>query len=88
MVVSRLSATDYGLPEEQILWQQKAKSGVRKAVEDKVSILGEVDMGGHRMENDGKAILTNSLLFSAEAWSNVTDKDKKRLEQVDTCLLK
>ena len=35
-----------------------------------------------------KAILTNSLLFSAEAWSNVTDKDIKRLEQVNTCLLK
>ena len=35
-----------------------------------------------------KAILTYSLLFSAEAWSNVEDKDNKRLEQVDTCLLK
>ena len=35
-----------------------------------------------------KAILTNSLLFSAEAWSNVSDKDIKRLEQVNTSLLK
>ena len=51
-----------------------------------LGILGEVDMGGHRMEAGlllRKAILTNSLLFSAEAWSNVTDKDIKRLEQVD-----
>ena len=56
-----------------------------------LGILGEVDMGGQRMEAAlllRKAILTNRLLFSAEAWSNVTDKDIKRLEQVDTCLLK
>ena len=55
-----------------------------------MGILGEVDLGRHRMEAGlilRKAILTNSLLFSAEAWSNVTDKDIKRLEQVDSSLL-
>ena len=76
--------------------------GVRDTIEDRRSkgwgkvsqilgILGEVDMGDRRMEAGlllRKAILTNSLLFSAEAWSNVEDKDIKRLEQVDTCLLK
>ena len=76
--------------------------GVKDTIEDRrnkgwgkesqiLGILGEVDIGGHRMEAGlllREAILTNSLLFSAEAWSNVTDKDIKRLEQVDTCLLK
>ena len=71
--------------------------GVKDTIEDRrnkgwgevlqiLGILGEVDMGGHRMEAGlllRKAILTNSLLFSVEAWSNVTDKDIKRLEQVD-----
>ena len=41
-----------------------------------MGILGEVDFGRHRMEAGlilRKAILTNSLLFSAEAWSNITD---------------
>ena len=75
--------------------------GVRDTIEDRRSkgwgkvsqilgILGEVDMGDRRMEAGlllRKAILTNSLLFSAEAWSNVEDKDIKRLEQVDTSLL-
>ena len=54
-------------------------------------ILGIIGEGENRMEAGlllRKAILTNSLLFSAEAWSNVEDKDIKRLEQVDTSLLK
>ena len=56
-----------------------------------LGILGEVDMGANRIEAGillRKAILTNSLLFSAEAWSNVSDQDIKRLEHVDTALLK
>ena len=70
--------------------EDRRKKGWGK-VSQILGILGEVDMGGHRMEAGlilRKAILTNSLLFSAEAWSNVTEKDIKRLEQVDTCLLK
>ena len=35
-----------------------------------------------------KAILVSSLLYSAEAWSNVTEGDIVRLEQVDTALLR
>ena len=76
--------------------------GVKATIEDRrnkgwgkvsqiLGILGEVDLGRHRMEAGlilRKAILTNSLLFSAEAWSDVTDKDVKRLEQVDSSLLK
>ena len=50
-----------------------------------MGILGEVAMGTQRLR---KAILHSSLLFSAEAWSNVNMKDIKRLEQVDTHLLK
>ena len=56
-----------------------------------MGILGEVETGAHRMEVGlllRKAILTNSLLFSAEAWSAVTDADIHRLEQVDFALLK
>ena len=56
-----------------------------------MGILGEVETGAHRMEVGlllRKAILTNSLLFSAEAWSAVTDADIHRLEQVDLALLK
>ena len=79
-----------------------SSGGVKATIEDRrnkgwgkiaqiLGILGEVDLGRHRMEPGlilRKAILTNSLLFSAEAWSNVTDKDIKRLEQVDSSLLK
>ena len=56
-----------------------------------MGILGEVAMGTHRVEAGlllRKAILHSSLLFSAEAWSNVNTKEIKRLEQVDTHLLK
>ena len=76
--------------------------GVKETIQDRrnkgwgkvaqiLGILGEVDMGTNRKEAGlllRKAILTNSLLFSAEAWSNVSDQDVKRLEQVNTCLLK
>jgi hypothetical protein len=76
--------------------------GVKETIQDRrnkgwgkvaliLGILGEVDMGTNRIEAGlllRKAILTNSLLFSAEAWSNVSEQDIKRLEQVDTTLLK
>ena len=76
--------------------------GVKETIQDRrnkgwgkvaqiLGILGEVDMGANRIEAGlllRKAILTNSLLFSAEAWSNVSEQDIKRLEQVDTALLK
>jgi hypothetical protein len=53
--------------------------------------IGEVNMGIHRIEAGlilRKAMLTNSLLFCAEAWSDISDADIRRLEQVDTALLK
>ena len=56
-----------------------------------VGILGEVEIGAHRMEIGlllRKAILTSSLLFSAQAWSAVTDAEIHRLEQVDSALLR
>ena len=56
-----------------------------------LGILGEVDTGTHRIEAGlilREAILTSSLLFTAEAWHNVTDTDVRRLEQVDTALLR
>ena len=56
-----------------------------------LGMLGEVDTGTHRIEAGlilRKAILTSSLLFTAEAWHNVTDKEIKRLEQVDSALLR
>ena len=56
-----------------------------------MGIQGEVDMGAHMVEVGlllRKAVLTSSLLFTAEAWHNVTDQDLKRLEQVDTALFR
>ena len=46
-------------------------------------ILEHVDMGSHRV----KAILVNSLLFTAETWSGVREADLVRLEQVDQALM-
>ena len=54
------------------------------------AILSQVTFGSHRVEVGlmlRKSILISSLLFSAEAWSNVSVKDVKRLEQVDTALI-
>ena len=79
-----------------------SNSSVRDTIEDRrkqgwgkvsqiLGILGEVPLGSKRIEAGlmlRKAILTNSLLFSSEAWSNVKDTDLKRLEQVDTALLR
>ena len=68
--------------------------GVRETVEDRRSkgwgkvttiegILSSVDLGDLR-----KAILVNSLLFTAETWSGVRKADILRLEQVDQALLR
>ena len=56
-----------------------------------MGILDEVDMGANRLEAGlllREAILLSGLLYSAEAWSNVTEKQLARLEVVDTTLLK
>ena len=48
-------------------------------------------MGGHRMRVGlllRKAMLRSYLLFSAEAWSAVSESELYRLEQVDSALLK
>ena len=48
-------------------------------------------MGSHRVEVGlmlRKAMLTSNLLYSAEAWSAVSESDIKRLEQVDSALIK
>ena len=55
-----------------------------------MGILEEVTFGSHRLEVGlmlRKSILVNSMLFSAEAWSGVTEKHLRRLEVVDTALL-
>ena len=56
-----------------------------------LGILSEVDMGVHKLEAGlmlRQAILISSLLYSAEAWSGVTDKQLSRLEVVDSSLLR
>ena len=56
-----------------------------------MGILGEVDMGVHKLEAGlllRDSILVNSLLFSAEAWSAVSEKQLARLEVVDNALLR
>ena len=76
--------------------------GVRATIEDRrnkgwgkvsqiLGILGEVPLGPYRIEVGlllRKAILTSSLLYSAKAWSAVSEAEIKRLEQVDSALLK
>ena len=52
-----------------------------------MGILEEVDMGANRLEAGlllREAILVSGLLYSAEALSNLTDKQIARLEVVDT----
>jgi hypothetical protein len=54
-------------------------------------ILSEVDMGSRRVEVGlllRKAILVSSLLFTAETWSGLKENQLKRLEQVDSSLLR
>ena len=56
-----------------------------------MGILSEVDMGVHQLEAGlrlREAILISSLLYSAEAWSGVTDRHLSRLVVVDSALLK
>ena len=79
-----------------------SSGGVRQTVEDRRSkcwgklatikgILSEVDLGDNRVQVGlilRKAILVNSLLFTAEAWSGVREADLVRLEQVDLALLR
>ena len=74
--------------------------GVSETIEDRrnkgwgkvatiMGILGEVDMGRRRTEVGlllRKAILVNSLLFTAETWSGIKETSLKRLEQVDEAL--
>ena len=70
--------------------EDRRKSGWGKVAQI-LGILGEVDLGAHRVEVGlllRKAILTSSLLFTAEAWHNVTHQDLKRLEQVDISILR
>ena len=76
--------------------------GVRDTIEDRrnkgwgkvaqiLGILGEVPLGQYRIEVGlllRKAILTSALLYSAESWSAVSEAEIKRLEQVDSALLK
>jgi hypothetical protein len=76
--------------------------GINNMVEDRRSqgwgkiatimgILSEVDMGVHKVEVGlmlRQAILINSMLFSAKAWSSVSEKQLARLEVVDTALLR
>ena len=56
-----------------------------------LGILSEMNSGHHRLEIGlvlRMAILTNSLLFCLEAWSNLNEQSLKRLEQVDSALLR
>ena len=79
-----------------------SKGGVSETIEDRrkkgwgkistiMGILEEVDMGANRLEAGlllRQSILVNSLLYSSEAWSGVTDKQLARIEVVDSALLR
>ena len=78
-----------------------SRGGVRDTVEDRRNkgwgkvatikgILSEVDLGQNTVEVGlllRKAILVNSLLFTAETWSGIRESDLVRLEQVDHALI-
>ena len=54
-------------------------------------ILSEVDMGSRRVEVGlmlRKSIMVSSLLFTAETWSGIKDDHLRRIEQVDSALLR
>ena len=56
-----------------------------------MAILSEVDMGAHKVEAGlmlRQSLLLSSMLYSAEAWSGLTEKQLTRLEVVDTALLR
>ena len=79
-----------------------SNGGVRETVEDRrnkgwgkvaqiKAILQEVPFGSHRVEAGlllRRSILVNSLLFSAETWSGVTERDIARMQVVDTALIR
>ena len=79
-----------------------SKGGICETIEDRrnkgwgkiatiMGILEEVTWGKHRMEVGlmlRKSILLSSMLFSAESWSGISEKHLKRLEVVDTALLR
>jgi hypothetical protein len=59
-------------------------------VNEILAILEEVPLGKYKMEIDlelRQAMLLNGVLFNSEAWHNVTEKEMKRLEEVDEYLL-
>jgi hypothetical protein len=78
-----------------------SRGGVRDTVEDRRNkgwgkvatikgLLSEVDLGDNRVEVGlllRKAILVNSLLFTAETWSGIKESDLVRMEQVDLALI-
>ena len=77
------------------------KGGLDKTIEDRrnkgwgkittiMGILSEVDMSINQLQAGlllREAILISGMLFSAEAWSGITDKQLARMEVVDTSVL-
>ena len=77
------------------------KGGLTETIEDRrnkgwgkistiMGILSEVDMGVNQLEAGlllREAILISGMLYSAEAWSGLTEKQLTRMEVVDTALL-
>ena len=60
-------------------------------VNEILAILEEVPLGKYKMEIGlelRQAMLLNGVLFNSEAWHNVTEKEMKRLEEVDEYLLR
>ena len=88
-------------PQDQPLYTS-SHGGIGDTIEDRrkrgwgkgpqiLGILGEVDTGTHRIEVGlilRKAILNSSLLITSDAWHHVTERDVRRLEQVDAALLR
>ena len=55
------------------------------------AILDEVPLGPHRVEAGlllRRAMLVNSLLFTAETWSGLSERDLARLQVVDTAMMR
>ena len=54
-----------------------------------MGIVSEVDIGLHKLDIGlmlRQAILIGRMLYSAEAWSGITDKELARMEVVDSSL--
>ena len=65
--------------------EDRRKIGLGK-ISTIMGILDEVDMGANRVEAGlmlRQSNLVSSLMYSAEAWSDVTDKQVARIEVVD-----